>query len=130
MTPYDGGMRWMRWAAMVLVVAAGAVLPASASAAVLAPPGHPGTNQYFETIPTSSGQAAPPGSVQGSGRTHPGSHALAGLGTGQATDSKLAKLGSVNGVACPSGIPGDDQNCSVWADPRRNGLTATAERRR
>jgi hypothetical protein len=83
-------MRWMRWALVVL--AASGALPAAASAAVLAPPGHAGANQYFETIPTSSGQAAPPGSVRGSG-TSSSSHALAAFGRGQATDAKLAKLG-------------------------------------
>jgi gamma-glutamyltranspeptidase / glutathione hydrolase len=53
-----------------------------------------------------------------------------GLPLGQRQFTEVSKLGSVNGVACPTGIPGDDQNCSVLADPRRNGLTATAERRR
>lgn len=53
-----------------------------------------------------------------------------GLPLGQRQFTETAKLGSVNGVACPNGIPGDDQSCSVLADPRRNGLTATAERRR
>jgi gamma-glutamyltranspeptidase / glutathione hydrolase len=53
-----------------------------------------------------------------------------GLPLGQRQFTEVPKLGSVNGVACPTGIPGDDQNCSVLADPRRNGLTATAERRR
>ena len=50
------------------------------------------------------------------------------LGARQFTEAP--KLGSVNGVACPNGIPGDDPSCSVLADPRRNGLTAMAERRR
>jgi gamma-glutamyltranspeptidase/glutathione hydrolase len=53
-----------------------------------------------------------------------------GLPLGQRQFTEVPKLGSVNGVACPNGIPGDDQSCSVLADPRRNGLTATAERRR
>ncbi|HEX3499013.1 MAG TPA: gamma-glutamyltransferase [Stellaceae bacterium] len=53
-----------------------------------------------------------------------------GLPLGQRQVTEAAKLGSVNGVACPNGIPGDDQSCAVLADPRRNGLTATAERRR
>jgi gamma-glutamyltranspeptidase/glutathione hydrolase len=53
-----------------------------------------------------------------------------GLPLGQRSFTEVPKLGSVNGVACPTGIPGDDQSCSVLADPRRNGMTATAERRR
>jgi gamma-glutamyltranspeptidase/glutathione hydrolase len=53
-----------------------------------------------------------------------------GLPLGQRQFTEVPKLGSVNGVACPAGIPGDDSGCSVLADPRRNGLTATAERRR
>jgi gamma-glutamyltranspeptidase/glutathione hydrolase len=53
-----------------------------------------------------------------------------GLPLGQRQFTEVPKLASVNGIACPNGIPGDDQSCSVLADPRRNGLTATAERRR
>jgi len=53
-----------------------------------------------------------------------------GMPLGQRSVTEAPKLGSVNGVACPNGIPGDDQSCAVLADPRRNGLTATAERRR
>jgi gamma-glutamyltranspeptidase/glutathione hydrolase len=53
-----------------------------------------------------------------------------GLPLGSRQFTEASRLGSVNGVACPNGIPGDDQSCAVLADPRRNGLTATAERRR
>jgi hypothetical protein len=87
-------VRWMRWALTIAVVAVWWALPGSAFALVLAPPGHPGANQYFETIPTSAGQAAPPGSVHGSGSNSAGSGALAGLGRGRSTDAKLAKLGT------------------------------------
>jgi hypothetical protein len=82
-------MRRMRCALVLIGVVASMVVPAEASALVLAPPGHAGANQYFETIPTSAGNAAPPGSVSGSGS----SQALAGLGQGRSTDARLAQLG-------------------------------------
>jgi hypothetical protein len=60
---------------------------------VLAPPGHDGANQYVEVIPTSSGNALPPGTVGGSGSATVGPSALSGLGQGRGTDAKLATLG-------------------------------------
>jgi hypothetical protein len=86
-------MRGMRWALICGVLIASWALPAGALAGVLAPPGHAGANQYFETIPTAAGNAAPPGSVRGSGSPTPGSQALAGHADGQSTDVKLAHEG-------------------------------------
>jgi hypothetical protein len=93
-------MRRMRWG-LIVVVVGGWLLGsgAAASAAVLAPPGHAGANQYFETIPTSSGNAAPPGSVHGSGSTQSGSQSLNGLGQGASTDGTLAGLGQTGQAA-------------------------------
>jgi hypothetical protein len=91
--PYDWAMRWMRWALIVSALGLPIALPANAFALVLAPPGHAGANQYFEVIPTSAGNAAPPGSVSGSGSAQGGPQALAPFGKGRSGDTKLAKLG-------------------------------------
>ncbi len=53
-----------------------------------------------------------------------------GLPLGQRTVTETDKLGAVNGVACAGGLPGDDRQCVVQADPRGAGVTATAERKR
>ena len=86
-------VRWMRWALMAIVIAVGLTLAVNASARVLAPPGHAGTNQYVEVIPTSGGNAAPPGTVPGSGNANASSKALAPFGHGSTGDTRLAKLG-------------------------------------
>lgn len=83
----------MRWAPIAVVITGSLALSGEASARVLAPPGHAGANQYFEVIPTSAGNAAPPGSVRGSGNATAGSEALAPFGQGSKGDAKLAKLG-------------------------------------
>jgi hypothetical protein len=101
MRAYHQAMRRMRWG-LIAIVTTGlvtAAMGAAASAAVLAPPGHAGANQYFETIPTSRGNAAPPGSVHGSGNAHAGSQRLAGFGQGASTDAKLAQLGKTGQAA-------------------------------
>src|SRR5579862_2310353 len=99
MNPYHHPMRWMRWASIGAAVCGVMIAPLAASAKVLAPPGHPGVNQYVEVIPTSAGNALPPGSVSGSGSSNPGSGTLAGLGHGPSTDAKLAKLGTAGQAA-------------------------------
>jgi gamma-glutamyltranspeptidase/glutathione hydrolase len=53
-----------------------------------------------------------------------------GLPLGQRQVTETPKLGAVNGFTCAGGLPGDDQQCTVQADPRAAGLTATAERKR
>src|SRR5947209_8453800 len=83
----------MRWALLASFVTVGLTLSMDASARVLAPPGHAGTNQYVEVIPTSGGNAAPPGSVRGSGSSKAPAQALAPFGQGAKGDSGLAKLG-------------------------------------
>jgi hypothetical protein len=87
-------VRWMRWAPIGIAFALSLANPAGAIGLVLAPPGHAGTQQYFETIPTSSGSAAPPGTVSGSGINSGGTQPLARLGHGRAGAAKLAGLGS------------------------------------
>ena len=82
----------MRWAAITLISAALLVLPSSAVAAHLAPPGKAGANQYFETIPTSQGNAAPP-----TGAVNP--HPLARLGAGRRGAARLARLGKQGAAA-------------------------------
>lgn len=72
-----------------LAVLAAASLTAVAGAAVLAPPGKSGANQYFEDIPSSQGNAAPPGT---GGPSSPAS-VLGSIGRGRAGARSLAKLG-------------------------------------
>jgi hypothetical protein len=86
-------MRWMRGAILSVVIFGLVSIPAEASPRVLAPPGHAGAQQYFETIPTSAGNAAPPGSISGSGNATAGPSALARLGHGRRGDTQLALLG-------------------------------------
>lgn len=94
-TPYHGRMRRTRWAPIVGTFFVSLAASTQATAAtILAPPGHAGANQYVEVIPTSSGNAAPPGSVTGSGSATAGPSALAHLGQGRAADARLAKLGN------------------------------------
>jgi hypothetical protein len=92
MRPYHGAMRWMRWGLIAISTTGLATVPTTASALVLAPPGHSGANQYVEVIPTSGGNAAPPGTVRGSGG-NPSPHALMPFGQGARGDARLAKLG-------------------------------------
>lgn len=61
---------------------------------VLTPPGKAGANQYFETIPSSGGNAAPP-----QGATPGPRAAFNGLGRGQAGARALAKLGKEGSAA-------------------------------
>jgi hypothetical protein len=86
-------VRWTRWASLAVALACCLFIPGEALGLVLSPPGHPGTNQYVEIVPTSNGNAAPPGSVNGSGSANPGSQTLSGLGQGRRGDTRLAALG-------------------------------------
>jgi hypothetical protein len=79
----------MRAAIVVIVSAVALVIAGPASALVLAPPGKSGASQYVEVIPTSSGNAAPPGSVPGSGT----GGSISRLGAGTAGTRALARLG-------------------------------------
>jgi len=92
-------MRWMRGAILFIAVLGVVSVPAGAAPLVLAPPGHAGTNQYFETIPTSAGNAAPPGTVSGSGSASAGPSALSHLGHGRRGAERLAKLGKTGQAA-------------------------------
>lgn len=82
-------MGWTRRAVVGLVSAAVIAAPADAFAIVLAPPGKSGADQYFETVPTSAGNAAPPAG----GSASPG-QSLAGIGQGGAGARTLARLGA------------------------------------
>lgn len=93
MSPYDWTVRWMRWAPLVVACGVALLMPSSALARVIAPPGHSGISEYVEVIPSSAGNAAPPGSVRGSGSASAGPQALAHLGHGSSADARLAKLG-------------------------------------
>lgn len=91
-------MMLMRRIALLGVLFFLSVTPSALASVVLAPPGHDGANQYVEVIPTSGGNAAPPGSVKGSGSPSGSPGALAGLGQGRTTDASLSKMGT-NGQA-------------------------------
>ena len=90
---YDWCVRWMRWAPFAAVCGSLLVMSSGAVARIIAPPGHSGTSQYVEVIPSSAGNAAPPGTVRGSGSASAGPQALANLGHGSSADARLAKLG-------------------------------------
>jgi len=97
--PYHVPVHRMRWATGLFVTIAVVASPNAASAGVLAPPGHSGADQYFETIPTAAGNSAPPGSVKGSGTSSAGPQSLSGLGQGKTGDTQLANLGQAGQAA-------------------------------
>jgi hypothetical protein len=119
-------MRWMRRALVVIACAVSLALPGQAFALVLAPPGHAGANQYFETIPTSAGNAAPPGSVRGSGSGTATNQALSGLGQGSGTDAKLARLGKDGQAAAALAASTAPSAVSGATGAKGKSLTATA----
>jgi hypothetical protein len=90
MTPYHRNMRRMRWALVIAVSLAMLCVPGESLAISLAPPGKSGADQYFETIPSSGGNVAPPA---GGPSTPAGNHALSRLGHGRAGAAKLNRLG-------------------------------------
>src|SRR5690242_8723837 len=83
-------MRRMRWAPLIAVSLAMVCVPAQAHTTTLAPPGKSGADQYFETIPSSGGNVAPPAAGQSSPQ---GNRAISQLGRGRAGDKKLNRLG-------------------------------------
>jgi hypothetical protein len=86
-------MRRMRRAPILTVTAVMLALPGPAMALSLTPPGSSGANQYFETVPTSGGNAAPP---HGTGS---GSRAFKHLGQGATGDTRLSHLGTTGAAA-------------------------------
>jgi hypothetical protein len=86
-----GGMQLIRRASILLFSVFVLGAPSQAFALRLTPPGKSGTDQYFETIPTSAGNAAPP--QGGGGGSGSGDHALSQLGQGGAGARSLAHLG-------------------------------------
>jgi hypothetical protein len=127
-------MRRMRWG-LIAIVTTGLVMAATgavASGAVLAPPGHAGANQYFETIPTSRGNAAPPGSVRGSGSPDPGNRGLGSFGQGASTDTTLAGLGQTGQAAAalaaataPTPAPGSARRAATAPGGSSTGVSPT-----
>jgi hypothetical protein len=118
----------MRWALIGMTVVVGFVLPVNGSALVLAPPGHAGTNQYVEVIPTSGGDAAPPGTVRGSGNSNASGSALAPFGRGAKGDARLAKLGKDGQAAAalaastaPTPAPGKERELGAAAAASAGG---------
>jgi hypothetical protein len=87
-------MRRMRRALITSLLAGLVALPPAVAAAAqpgqitLVPPGHSGASQYFETIPTSAGDAPPP-----QGGPAAGTGSLGRLGDGRAGAARLAKFG-------------------------------------
>jgi hypothetical protein len=88
---YDRTMRLVRRTSIFLFSVLLLSGPSQAFALSLTPPGKSGTDQYFETIPTSAGNAAPPqGRGGGAGS---GDRALSQLAQGGAGARSLAHLG-------------------------------------
>ena len=134
---YHPPMGKMRRLAIALVLGAALGVPSSALGVILVPPGKSGASQYFEDIPTSAGNAAPPGTGPGSGTTSsPGD--LAHLGQGHAGAAKLSRLGKdgqaaatlaqqtapVPAAGAGSTKPGSAASPSV-TPPQANGGSAT-----
>jgi hypothetical protein len=74
-------------------------VPAPALGIVLTTPGKAGADQYFETIPTSAGNVAPPAGGSAVGPTTSGGaggtgSSLAAIGNGRAGERGLSKLGA------------------------------------
>jgi hypothetical protein len=86
-------MRMMRRASILIAAAVVLALPGQAFGLTLTPPGKSGADQYFETVPASGGNAAPP---QG---TSPGSGAFRHLGQGRAGDTQLSHMGADGAAA-------------------------------
>ena len=89
-------------------------VPAQAFAIVLAPPGKAGADQYFETIPTSAGNAAPPAGGT-PGTPTPGT-TLATTSNGRAGERGLTKLGHDGQAAAAL--------AAATAPPSTHGLTS------
>jgi hypothetical protein len=84
-------MRMKRWALILTLGAVSLALPGQVLAASIAPPGKAGADQYFETLPSSGGNVAPPAGAGGNSGSSSG--ALARIGNGRAGASGLAHLG-------------------------------------
>jgi hypothetical protein len=85
----------MRGAVLVGSLAAVLIASAPAQAVTLVPPGKAGADQYFETIPNSGGNAAPPAGAPGD----VSSQSLAPFGRGRAGAAALAHLGDTGRAA-------------------------------
>lgn len=92
-------MRMMRRAPLLLVLLLSLTVPAQALGVVLAPPGKSGADQYFETVPTAGGNAAPPQSGTSFSGRGTGTSALNRLGHGRAGATGLARLGKTGQAA-------------------------------
>ncbi|MGI8863628.1 MAG: hypothetical protein ACR2JH_04385 [Solirubrobacteraceae bacterium] len=101
--------------------------PTQAFALRLTPPGKSGTDQYFETIPTSAGNAAPPqgGGTGSAGGGSGGAHALAQLGQGRAGATSLAHLGNDGQAAATLAAATAPANAAGPATAGGSGHTTT-----
>lgn len=84
------------WVLLLALAGAGVTVFAPAAEAKscfknLAPPGHAGSSQYFETVPTSCGNAVPPSTGTGSGAD---AGSITQLGHGRAGIRGLSHLGT------------------------------------
>lgn len=88
-------------ATILVAVLTGALMAAPAGARTctknIAPPGHAGSTQYYETVPTSCGNASPPAGGSNSGSGSP----ITRLGHGKAGLHALSQQGA-NGRAAAS----------------------------
>jgi hypothetical protein len=89
-------MRTMRRALVLMFFAALLAAPGQAFGLTVAPPGHSGSDQYFETVPTSSGNAAPPaGPTKGKGADR----SIDRLGHSRGALRKLSHMGTAGQAA-------------------------------
>ena len=94
--PIIGEVRRMRWAIICVISATAVTVPPASRAVTLTPPGKAGADQYFETVPSDSGNAAPP-ALNGTSPT--ASPSLDRIGSGRAGAVALAKLGTAGQAA-------------------------------
>ena len=85
---YHAAMRSARLATIVISCVASLAIPGLALAVSVAPPGKAGASQYFETIPSSGGNVAPP-----QAGAPASTHNMSQLGRGRTGVAKLAMLG-------------------------------------
>ena len=85
----------MRRALAVIFFAGLLAAPGQALGLTVAPPGHSGSDQYFETVPTSSGNAAPPAGPAGKGADR----SIDRLGHSRGALNKLSHMGTAGQAA-------------------------------
>lgn len=91
---YDRQIRKLHWMTVAAVCAAIATIPSVAAARIYLPPGKSGASEYYESIPSSGGNVAPP-----SGGSHVSPAALDAIGQGRRGSKGLSHLGSTGTAA-------------------------------